>query len=156
ALPTEMRRKPARSMPPVIWPMISSGSSLRGLSEVTTAKSAPSAAAEPISGRLPRSRSPPHPNTTSKRPLLNLPTPPPPRPPPPPPPAGHPVASSHPFWQAPRGSPRRERYAGRGEDVLQVVKAQQPRAHRNVPRRRLERGLDPRQVELRFGGGDLR
>ena len=44
--------------------MIASGSSQRGLSEVTMATSASSAATFPISGRLPRSRSPPAPKTT--------------------------------------------------------------------------------------------
>ena len=52
--------------------MIASGFSLRGLSEVTTTWSARSTAILPISGRLPRSRSPPAPNTTSTRPLGEL------------------------------------------------------------------------------------
>ena len=52
--------------------MIASGCSLRGLSEVTTTTSARSAAILPISGRLPRSRSPPAPKTTSTRPLVEL------------------------------------------------------------------------------------
>ena len=43
--------------------MIARGSSLRGLSEVSTTKSLPRPAASPISGRLARSRSPPQPNT---------------------------------------------------------------------------------------------
>ena len=43
--------------------MIASGSSERGLSEVTITTSASRAAISPISGRLPRSRSPPAPNT---------------------------------------------------------------------------------------------
>ena len=43
--------------------MMASGSSLRGLSEVTTARSARREATSPISGRLPRSRSPPQPKT---------------------------------------------------------------------------------------------
>ena len=47
---------------------IVAGSSLRGLSSVTIATSANRAAAAPISGRLPRSRSPPAPNTTCSRP----------------------------------------------------------------------------------------
>ena len=45
------------------------GSSVRGLSEVTTAKSASSAATLPMRGRLVRSRSPPQPNTATVRPL---------------------------------------------------------------------------------------
>ena len=48
--------------------MIAPGSSVRGLSEVTTATSASSAAIRPMSGRLPLSRSPPQPNTTTSRP----------------------------------------------------------------------------------------
>ena len=48
--------------------MIARGSSERGLSEVTIATSASSAATLPMSGRLPRSRSPPAPKTTSTRP----------------------------------------------------------------------------------------
>ena len=48
--------------------MIASGSSERGLSEVTIATSASSAATLPISGRFPRSRSPPAPKTTITRP----------------------------------------------------------------------------------------
>ena len=44
--------------------MMSSGSSLRGLSEVSTARSAKRVATEPMTGRLARSRSPPHPKTT--------------------------------------------------------------------------------------------
>ena len=47
--------------------MIASGSSLRGLSEVTIATSASSVAIRPISGRLPRSRSPPQPKTQITR-----------------------------------------------------------------------------------------
>ncbi len=46
------------------------GSSPRGLSSVTIATSASRAAASPISGRLPRSRSPPAPNTTCSRPCV--------------------------------------------------------------------------------------
>ncbi len=46
------------------------GSSLRGLSSVTMARSARRAAASPISGRLPGSRSPPAPNTTCSRPCV--------------------------------------------------------------------------------------
>ena len=48
--------------------MIASGSSERGLSEVTITRSASRAAISPISGRLPRSRSPPAPNTQITRP----------------------------------------------------------------------------------------
>ena len=48
--------------------MIASGSSERGLSEVTIVTSARSAAILPISGRFPRSRSPPAPKTTITRP----------------------------------------------------------------------------------------
>ena len=48
--------------------MIASGSSERGLSEVTIVTSASSAAIFPMSGRLPRSRSPPAPKTTMTRP----------------------------------------------------------------------------------------
>ena len=43
--------------------MIASGSSERGLSEVTTVRSARRAAISPILGRLSRSRSPPQPKT---------------------------------------------------------------------------------------------
>ena len=50
-----------------ISPMIASGSSLRGLSEVTITTSACSHATAPMSGRLARSRSPPAPNTTIRR-----------------------------------------------------------------------------------------
>ncbi len=49
------------------------GSSVRGLSEVTTARSASRAAISPMSGRLPRSRSPPQPNTTISRPVAAAP-----------------------------------------------------------------------------------
>ena len=53
--------------------MIASGSSERGLSEVTIATSAQRApATAPISGRLPRSRSPPAPKTTITRPSREL------------------------------------------------------------------------------------
>ena len=45
-----------------------SASSPRGLSSVTTTRSASRSAASPISARLPGSRSPPQPNTTSTRP----------------------------------------------------------------------------------------
>ena len=46
------------------------GSSVRGLSSVTIASSASRAAISPISGRLPASRSPPQPNTTTSRPAV--------------------------------------------------------------------------------------
>ena len=46
---------------------IAAGSSLRGLSSVTQARSARRAQAAPISGRLPGSRSPPAPNSTCSR-----------------------------------------------------------------------------------------
>ena len=49
--------------------MMASGSSVRGLSEVTTTKSASSAATLPMMGRLVRSRSPPQPNRATVRPL---------------------------------------------------------------------------------------
>ena len=48
--------------------MIESGSSERGLSEVTTATSASRSAISPICGRLSRSRSPPQPKTQISRP----------------------------------------------------------------------------------------
>ena len=47
--------------------MMLAGSSVRGLSDVTTAMSA-SSAARPILGRLVASRSPPHPKTQITRP----------------------------------------------------------------------------------------
>ena len=56
-----------RRMPTSASFMIASGSSERGLSLVSTTKSLPSAAACPISGRLARSRSPPHPNNVMTR-----------------------------------------------------------------------------------------
>ena len=62
------RERSTRATPAMISAMICSGSSERGLSEVTTATSASRAAISPISGRLPRSRSPPAPNTQSTRP----------------------------------------------------------------------------------------
>src|SRR5882672_2622297 len=49
--------------------IIASGSSLRGLSDVSTTKSLPRPAASPISGRFLRSRSPPHPNTVNTLPF---------------------------------------------------------------------------------------
>ena len=51
--------------------MIASGSSERGLSEVTITRSASAAAAFPISGRFARSRSPPAPKTTCTRPSVS-------------------------------------------------------------------------------------
>ena len=48
--------------------MMSIGFSLRGLSLVRITKSLPVPAASPISGRLLRSRSPPHPKTVITRP----------------------------------------------------------------------------------------
>ena len=50
--------------------MIASGSSERGLSEVTNTWSASRAAISPISGRFLRSRSPPQPNTTCSLPSV--------------------------------------------------------------------------------------
>ena len=49
------------SIPARISPMMAWGSSVRGLSEVTTTRSAREAAMDPIRGRLLRSRSPPQP-----------------------------------------------------------------------------------------------
>ena len=51
--------------------MIRSGSSLRGLSEVTITRSLSRAATAPISGRFVRSRSPPQPNTVMSRPVAS-------------------------------------------------------------------------------------
>ena len=51
--------------------MIASGSSERGLSEVTTARSESSAPTRPIFGRLSRSRSPPAPKTEISRPAVS-------------------------------------------------------------------------------------
>ena len=58
------RRSPAR-----ISATIAAGSSERGLSEVTIVTSASAAEIAPICGRLPRSRSPPQPNTAISAPL---------------------------------------------------------------------------------------
>ena len=55
---------PARRTPATISSMIASGRSERGLSEVTHTRSHRRAAIAPMIGRLPRSRSPPQPNTT--------------------------------------------------------------------------------------------
>lgn len=49
---------------------MSMGSSVRGLSEVTTAKSAFSAAMRPMMGRFVRSRSPPQPKRATTRPFV--------------------------------------------------------------------------------------
>ena len=57
-----------RGMPRRTSSMIAAGSSLRGLSEVTTTTSLMRPATAPISGRLVRSRSPPQPNTVMSRP----------------------------------------------------------------------------------------
>ena len=54
--------------PSSIWARMASGSSERGLSLVKIAVSARRAAAAPISGRLPMSRSPPQPSTMVRRP----------------------------------------------------------------------------------------
>ena len=48
--------------------MMARGSSVRGLSEVSTVRSAYREAAAPIRGRLPLSRQPPQPNTAMSRP----------------------------------------------------------------------------------------
>ena len=58
-------------VPARISSMIASGSSERGLSEVTTTRSASATAAFPISGRFARSRSPPAPKTTCTRPSVS-------------------------------------------------------------------------------------
>ena len=65
------RPRARASTPARISSMIASGSSLRGLSEVTIATSASSEAIRPISGRLPRSRSPPQPKTQITRPVAS-------------------------------------------------------------------------------------
>ena len=59
---------PAPGAAAIMAARIAAGSSLRGLSSVTMTRSAISAAIAPISGRLPASRSPPAPNTTTSRP----------------------------------------------------------------------------------------
>src|SRR5579863_235596 len=61
--------------PARISSMITSGSSLLGLSVVRTTTSASREATSPIAGRLPRSRSPPQPNTTTTAPLSRPPVP---------------------------------------------------------------------------------
>ena len=67
---TTLWRELRAARPATISSMIASGSSVRGLSEVMTARSASRAPMPPMSGRLPRSRSPPQPNTTSTRPSV--------------------------------------------------------------------------------------
>ena len=59
------------TMPRRISSMIRSGSSLRGLSDVTITRSLNRAATAPISGRFVRSRSPPQPNTVTMRPVAS-------------------------------------------------------------------------------------
>ena len=54
--------------PASIAARMAAGSSERGLSSVTTSTSLPAAAAAPIAGRLPGSRSPPQPSTVISRP----------------------------------------------------------------------------------------
>ena len=54
-------------MPALICSRIFNGSSVRGLSEVTIARSLSSVAILPIIGRLPLSRSPPQPKTVMMR-----------------------------------------------------------------------------------------
>ena len=58
---------PPAGAPARISRRIAAGSSPRGLSSVTTTRSASSAATSPIGARLPGSRSPPAPNTTASR-----------------------------------------------------------------------------------------
>lgn len=57
-------------MPVRISSMMASGSSVRGLSEVTMARSAREAAMDPMMGRLVRSLSPPQPNTARSLPRV--------------------------------------------------------------------------------------
>ena len=64
----QVRPSPAAGMPATMSSTMDSGSSVRGLSEVTMASPAPAAATLPISGRFVRSRSPPAPKTTMSRP----------------------------------------------------------------------------------------
>ena len=61
-------RRPPPSRPVSISAMMASGSSDRGLSVVTTLRSAFAVAAAPIRERFARSRSPPQPNTRIRRP----------------------------------------------------------------------------------------
>ena len=67
-LDLDLARSPS-SAPAATSATIASGSSERGLSEVTTARSESSAPARPIFGRLSRSRSPPAPKTEISRPV---------------------------------------------------------------------------------------
>ena len=66
--PAELIPAAALRAPSLISARMASGSSERGLSLVRNATSAPKTAAAPISGRLPRSRSPPQPSTSRTRP----------------------------------------------------------------------------------------
>ncbi|CAM5615428.1 hypothetical protein SCYAM73S_02997 [Streptomyces cyaneofuscatus] len=59
---------PVAAMPGAIWSRIASGSSYRGLSEVSTHRSEWVPAMVPISARLVVSRSPPQPKTVMTRP----------------------------------------------------------------------------------------
>src|SRR5581483_4688135 len=61
ALRSASTRSAPGGAPASTWPMMSKGSSWRGLSDVRTATSARRAATAPICGRLPGSRSPPAP-----------------------------------------------------------------------------------------------
>src|ERR1700730_12366286 len=76
--------------------MIAAGSSERGLSEVRITRSASFRAISPISGRLPRSRSPPAPNATWTRRS-----------------AGPARAGAPPLGQAPRGEQHVAKRVGR-------------------------------------------
>ena len=58
----------AGGSPATMSSMIASGFSVRGLSEVTTVRSASAPASAAMIGRLPRSRSPPQPKSTIRRP----------------------------------------------------------------------------------------
>ena len=146
-----VRRTPSRTMS-----TIAAGSSVRGLSDVTIARSASRAAISPIIGRLPRSRSPPQPNTTISRPRRHR--------------------RASPRWRAPArracarsrrrtarrdrwrpspaapgtatsrraardrvgGSPRADRHPDRDRQVLEVVVADQRRVDLDPPDRRRE------------------
>ena len=66
-----IRARPAAINPFSTSAIIAIGSSLRGLSEVSTGRSASRPAISPMIGRLPRSRSPPHPNTQMILPARN-------------------------------------------------------------------------------------
>ena len=65
------RRPGTASAPASTSARIAAGSSLRGLSSVTTSTSASRAAISPMIGRLPGSRSPPAPSTTTSRPVVS-------------------------------------------------------------------------------------